>query len=203
MTEQPTLRTEQQRAGWAHASENPDQATVTGIAAAAGVSTGTAAKWLRQWREQLGDDLFRSEAATARAEQTLAAREAVELMWDDLHLTEARNAGVTAGRIRTKMLELLPSVATVRVDRGADGQSEPVLVPGPPAREIEQLSRAYVRLLEAAELMSGRPTRHTRRSVPSDQWQPAVPADAMSDEEKRAKVLDIRERLLERRAAGG
>lgn len=199
---EPTLNTPQQRAGWDYAAANPEQATRKQIADAAGVSTGTVGRWLKAWRAELGDDLFRGEIAEKRTEQTAAARAASDQMWDDLRLTEARNAGVTAGRIRNRILELLPSVATVRVDRGDDGDLTPVVVQGPKAAEIDALSRAYERLLVGAELLIGRPTRHTQRSVPSDQWTaPQLPAGMMSDDEKRAKVIDLRDRAR-RKAAG-
>ena len=201
----PTLRSAAQRKGWQYAIEHPEEATHPKIAAAAGVAESTVAKWLKRWRAEIGDHLFRGELAAERADRTEAARAEAEIGWAELRATEARNAGVTAGRIRNRMLELLPSVATVRVDRGDDGTAAPVVVHGPSAMEIERLSRAYERLLIGAELIDGHPSRHTMRSVPSDQWTPPqLGAGAgMTADEKRAKVLDIRERILERRAAGG
>lgn len=199
---EPTLNSDAQRAGWQFAAANPEQATRKQIADAAGVSTGTVGRWLQAWREELGDDLFRTEIAEQRAEQTAAARAASERMWDDLRLTEARNAGVTAGLVRQRLIEMLPSIETTRVDRGADGQQSAVVVKGPSATAVDQLARAYERLLAGAELLIGRPTKHTQRSVPSDQWSPpALPAGVMSDDEKRAKVIDLRDRA--RRKASG
>lgn len=199
----PTLNSPEQEAGWAFAEANPEQATRQQIADAAGVSTGTVGRWLKAWRDELGDDLFRGEVAERRAEQTAAAREASEIKWAELRIAEARNAGVTASRIRARILELLPTVGTVWVDRGASGNARPVPMSGPAGAQIKALADATARLLEIAELLDGRPTRHTQRSVPSDQWQPpGVLADVMSDDEKRAKVIDMRQRLLDREASG-
>lgn len=197
---EPTLRSPAQRAGWAFAVEHPDQATHPAIAEAAGVAESTVAKWLKAWRAELGEDLFRGEVADARAEQTMAARQVAEQTWLDLRTAEARNCGVTASQIRGRLLQLLPVVATTRVDRGEDGKGQPILVHGPKASEVKALADAVATLLESAELLVGNPTRHTRRSVPSDQWQPPgiPPGEKRTDDEKRATILDLTSKLRER-----
>lgn len=198
----PTLRSDKQRKGWEFASNNPTEATSAKIAAAAGVSTGTATRWIASWRDELGDTLFRGEIAARRAEQTAAARAASQIRWAELREQEAAAAGASASQIRARMLQLLPSVATVRVDRGPDGELPPVVVNGPGAAEIERLAKAYAMLLNSAELLTGHPTRHTMRSVPADQWTPpALPAGVMSDDEKRATVINIRDRALIRKSS--
>lgn len=197
----PTLNSPAQRKGWEFASADPAGASLKAIADHAGVSTGTASGWLRKWRAELGDDLFRTERAAAAAEQTAVARETAEATWLELREREARNLGVTASQIRARALELLPTVATVRVDRGSDGQSAPVVVHGPDARQVKALADATARLLETAELISGNPTRHTRRSVPSDQWQGAGAGPELTDEQRRAGVIDLAERIRQTKRA--
>lgn len=196
----PTLRTPAQEAGWAAAAADPGKATLSRIAAAAGVSTGTAAKWLRLWRVELGDELFRTERAVAAAEDNAVARQAAEAAWADLRAREARNLGVTASQIRQRLLELLPVVASTRVDRGPDGAAAPVVVYGPDARQVKALADAIGKLLEVAELLDNRPTRHSRRSVPSDQWTPALGAGP-TPAEKLATVLDLAAAIRQRSAS--
>lgn len=202
MPDEPTLRSDAQRKGWEFASANPDQATHPAIAAAAGVSEGTVQKWLRSWRAEVGDELFRGELHDARAERTMAARQESEATWLELRSNEARNLGVTASQVRGRLLAILPTVATTRIDRGPDGLQQPIAVTGPSAREVKDLATAVSTLLESAELLVGHPTRHTRRSVPSDQWQPPglPPGDDLSSDEKRAKVLSLTDKLRDRAA---
>lgn len=169
-------------------------------AAAAGRATGTISKWVAGWRATHGADLFRRPRQLVAAEQTALARQQVEQTWADLRVREARNAGVTASQIRARLLELLPTVATVRVDRGPGGASEPVLVHGPDARQIKALADAAARLLEVAELLDNRPTRHSRRSVPSDQWVGA-PGTGPTPAEKLATVLDLAAAIRNRAAS--
>lgn len=198
MTPEPTLRSDQQRKGWEYAAANPDQATHPAIAKAAGVSEGTVAKWLRAWRQELGDHLFRGSTAVARAERTVAAREEAERTWLELRTNEARNLGVTASQVRGRLLQILPTVATTHVDRGHDGSADPILVRGPDAREVKALADAVSTLLESAELLVGNPTRHTRRSVPSDQWTPQGQPPGIPDSQKRATILDLTDKLRQR-----
>ncbi len=200
MPAEPTLRTDAQRKGWEFAAEHPGKATHPAIAAAAGVSRGTVAKWLKAWREELGDDLFKDEVAIERAQQTEAARVEAERTWMELRTGEARNCGVTASQVRGRLLQILPTVATTHVDRGPDGTADPILVRGPDAREVKALADAVSSLLESAELLVGNPTRHTRRSVPSDQWTPAGQPPGVPDDAKRATILDITSKLRERRS---
>lgn len=197
---EPTLRTDAQRKGWAYAAANPDKATHPAISAAAGVSAGTVAKWLRSWRQELGDDLFRGPVAVERAKQTEAAREESDRTWLELSTNEARRCGAAASDVRDRLLEILPAVATTHVDRGTDGLQQPILVRGPDAREIKALADAVSTLIESAQLLVGSPTRHTRRSVPSDQWTPAglPPGGDLPQAEKRAKILDLTSKLRDR-----
>lgn len=148
-----------QQIGWDVATGG---GSVVDMATAAAVSTGTASKWLRVWRSKLGDDLFRDERQRQRAEQTEAAREQAEQTWSDLRQREARNAGVTASAVRARLLEILPTVATSRVDRGPNGTSAPIVVAGPDARQIKALADTVAALLGSAELLDDRPTRHSR-----------------------------------------
>ena len=206
--DEPTIKSDAQRKAWRWAKANPAEVTLTALAEAGGVkSTGTAAKWLAGWREELGDDLFRTKPAEARAAQTEQARQASAAAWAELREREIVNLGVTASRIRGRILELIPTVGGVWVDRGVDGTAAPVPMRGPGGREVKAMADAVAKLLETAELLDGRPTRHTRRSVPQDQWLPPAghldTAEGMTEPEKRAKVLDIRSRLLERHTADG
>lgn len=170
-------------------------------AEAADRTVGTVSKWVRTWRNQHGTDLFRNERQVVAASQTAAAREAAEQTWLDLRTREARNLGVTASQIRARALELLPTVGTTRIDRGPDGQQTPVVVHGPDARQIKALADATARLLEVAELIEGNPTRHTMRSVPSDQYgMGGHPEPEISPEDRKARVIDLAARLRERRS---
>lgn len=168
-------------------------------------STGTVQKWVAGWRLELGGGLFRSERQVEAAQQTVVARQAAEQAWADLRTAEARNLGVTASQIRARLLALLPSVATQMVDRGTDGSSSPIVLHGPDARQVKALADAAARLVETAELLDGRPTRHSRRSVPSDQYDPRPLPGAggpMPREQAEATVTSLTERLREKRAAG-
>ena len=197
-TPEPTLRSPQQRKGWEFASQNPHQATHPAIAAAAGVSAGTVAKWLRSWREELGDDLFRGPVAMERAARTAAAREEAHRTWTELRTAEAQRNGLAAATVRDHLLDILPSVSATHVDRGPDGTAEPILVRGPDAREVKALADAVATLFESAELLVGNPTRHTRRSVPSDQWTPAGQPPNVPEGQKRATILDLTDKLRQR-----
>lgn len=163
-------------------------------AKAAGVSAGTISKLVARWRKQHGAHLFRSERQQAAAAQTSLAREAAEQFWSELRRDEARRLGITASQIRSRVLLLLDQVGTARVDRGPDGTSAPVVVRGVDAREVKALTDALTKMIEAAELLEDRPTRHHRRSVPSDQWvNPATTADTASnpdDDLQRAVMSD-------------
>ncbi|NND85349.1 MAG: hypothetical protein HKN46_09400 [Acidimicrobiia bacterium] len=171
-------------------------------AKAAGRALGTISKWVAAWRKEFGDDLFRSERQEAAAAQTELARQSREAEWSELRLREARNLGVVGARVRTRLLEILPTVGTTYVDRGPSGTEAPVVVHGLDARQIKHLADAAARLFETAELLDDRPTRHTRRSVPADQWMgaegPGVPTDP---DEMRSKVIDLVGRLKERSSA--
>lgn len=169
-------------------------------AKAAGRAVGTVSKWVGEWRRKYGADLFREPRQIVAAEQTAVARQAAEQTWADLRAREARNAGVTASQIRGRLLELLPTVATVRVDRGPDGAAQPVVVYGPDARQVKALADAIGKLLETAELLDNRPTRHSRRSVPADQWAPALGAGP-TPAEKLATVLDLAAAIRQRSAS--
>lgn len=172
--------------------------TYAEAAEAAGVVKGTVSKWLGQWRKQFGADLFVDEAQTARAEKTAVARAGAEQHWSELRQREARNLGVTASAVRSRLLELLPRVGTQRVDRSGPTS---VVVNGPGAREIKYLADSVSKLLETAELLDDRPTRHSRRSLDPEQWvAPLPPAPELTDDEKRAKVVDLAQRLRERKA---
>lgn len=198
MEGEPTLNSKAQRAGWEWAKAHPDDATLSNIAKAGGVTNGTAMKWLTRWREELGEDLFRGEVAQARAERTAAARQEAEAAYQELVATLGSNLAVGADQVLHRLLEILPSVATIRVDRGPDGSRAPVVVHGPAGREVKALADALSKMVEAAQLVGGRPTRHTRRSVPGDQWVAPTGVGAINRSEREAKVLDIRQRLLER-----
>lgn len=201
----PTLRSPNQVAGWewAAAGGDPDKGvTVAGLAAAGDVGTGTASGWLAKWRAELDDpDLFKDDAARARAEQTQAARETARIRYIETRGQMAYNSLITADSARNRIFELIDAVGTSWVDRGVDGAAQPVVVYGPRGTEIERLATAVAKLVESAELLADNPTRHTRRSVPGDQWVPPAGGDTgqQADREtKVAKVLDLRARLLEK-----
>lgn len=120
-------------------------------------STGTVAKWKKQWEATYGEDTFDSVRRDVAAAKTEMARQGAETAWWDLRKTEAVNAGVTASQIRARLMELLPSVATRRVDRGPDGAADPIVVEGPNARQVRDLAMAYVELIKVAEVLEAEP----------------------------------------------
>lgn len=204
MTGPPTFKSAAQEKAWAWAIKHPEQVTNQALADAGGVSSaGTAAGWLRAWRAELGDDLFRGEAADARAERTEAARAELEARKAEVRSTTVHNIGVSINSINQRIIDLVPSVASVRIDRGTDGQLDPVVVHGPDARQVKDLAWALGSLVRSLELMEGRPTNHTRRSVPGDQFVAPALGQGQADltrDQKVATVLDIRERLLQRQS---
>lgn len=196
------LRTPAQRKVWKALAAGAAQPAA---AKAGKVSPGTVAKLLRRWRATAGEDLFRNERSMVRAEQTAAAREASDVAYSSLRATLALNVGASADVVRSQLVAIVPQVASVRVDRG-DGTQPPVVVHGPPAREARDLALALKALVESAELLDGRPTRHTMRSVPSDQFDPRPLPGAggpMPREKAEATVTSLTERLREKRAADG
>ena len=204
MTARPEIesRSAKERAAFDWAWSNPDAVTLQALADAGGVkSTGTAQKWLDRWRAQLGDDLFRTEAAEARSAQTAAAREAAHARVVERRTQVAGNLLVTADAVRARVLEVLPDTSTQWVDRGPDGTAQPVVVYGPKASEIKALADTVAKLVDSVQLLTDLPTRHTRRSVEPEQWQPpGLPAgEAKGDDEKRSQIIDLRARILERR----
>lgn len=166
---------------------------------------GTVAKRVRRWRAEFGDQLFREPRQVVAAQNTEVARAAAEQAWALLREEEALNLGITASQVRNRILTLLGTVGTSWVDRGVDGDKAGVVMHGPSARSITDLATAVEKLIGAAELLDGRPTRHTRRSVQDDQWAPPRAPGAgegLSRADAEAKVIDLRDRIRERRAAG-
>lgn len=194
---EPHLTTDKQRAGWDFASANPEEATLSGIARAAGVSTGTASKWLRQWRDELGEDLFRTERSQADAERTLQARQAAESGWAELRAAEARNVGVTASQVRARLLAILDTVGTSWVDRGPDGKAEPVVVNGPDARQVKALADATATLLASAERLGGHahPDKTVPRPATNVGAQVNVDLSSLARKTKDSNVIELRDRL--------
>lgn len=200
MTDPPDDLPEHKAAAWTVLAAG---GTYAAAAEAAGVAKGTVSKWKRQWRTELGQpDLFEDEATAERAAKTAAAREAADEMWTDLRVREARQMGVTAMAIRRTLHALLTTVGTTWVDR--EDPERPVRLSGPSGADIRNLAEAAARIIEVAELLEDRPTRHTRSSVPADQYVPPVPAaPELTDEERRAKVFDLAQRLRARKEDTG
>lgn len=195
----PTGLPENRATAWAALAEG---ATYAEAAEAAGVAKGTISKWIRAWRTEYGDSLFRDEAAAARAEKTEAAREGAERTWTHMRTVERVNAGITSTRIRAQLLAMLETAGTRRVDRGPKGKDRPIVVAGPSGADIKNMTDAYAKAIEVAELLDDRPTRHLRRSLDPEQYVPPAlgPGPELSDEERRAKVVDLAARLRARKA---
>lgn len=159
---EPTFRSKLQRQAWAMFTSE-DEPSMSEVARRLKCSTGSVGRWLKNWREELDDpDLFRGPKSIERARRTEAARAQMEFRWTELRADEAARAGLTASRIRSRLLELLPNVASRYVDRGPSGNGPPTIVEGPSAREIKWLVEAMVKLYQTAELLDDRPTRFSR-----------------------------------------
>lgn len=193
----PTLRTKKQRIGHKTAVAG---GSVKDMAKAAKVSTGTAQGWLSNWRKELGDDYLRDERQIERAARTEAAREASQRMWTEFRTTVGANLGAAANQGLQHWTSILPTVGTVRVDRGKDGKQPPIVVAGPKGADAKALAEAITKFVETAELVDGNPTRHTRRSVPSDQYDPrGLPEPEDDEDQVRGRVINLLDVLRERK----
>jgi hypothetical protein len=173
-----------------------------GAAAAANVSVHTISNLKAKWRAAGWVEPPKARIVTPQ-EQMAPAREQRRLKWHEQRMLTGELAGAMAGRALRRANELIPIASAPRtvIEQALDDQGRPMGVPRHrvlvevPAIELLRLVEAAKGLFQMADRSVGISDESLSVQVSS--------AVGTSDEERRAKVLDLMERLEQKAAAAG
>ena len=113
-----------------------------------GRSKGTVNGWVTMWRRDYGKHLFNKSGKPPEDPSQ-------DPEWHEMRKTQASNLIVTAGQLTERINAMSPSIGTSRVDRGRDGNAQPIVVPGMPAKDVKDMADAIEKLLGTAQLLIG------------------------------------------------